>query len=411
MTRSELLLIGSIVLTQCACSRRAIEHEDTGQKRSTLKTAKEVLSQAQLRDEGWKLFEEVTATDAVSGLPRWRTWRQKNEVLNNGSVKPPGGLTLRVPAEFLAVAAEGGSATADPSGDARLTYESTHFNDAADVHIQKLVKDEQTDTLLQLNRREVSEFPKTAVVVKAFWRKMESATNSQNVGIWDWSKPQTVGGYYNTYEELWLQQACISLKTLPDCLTVSDKTFHVATVKDISDYGCTGCPDLQLGDTLVLVAMHIMAKTRQDWFWATFWWKGEQYRHLKGDSWTCDNAQRPAEIANAPPWNNYSMDVIASFKPTKEKLDPSDPCGAPPPITRDLELSAGFNPFIEGRFAEGRHSTCINCHSRARTVSGGFPRFFIGDSIRTDLYPGLKEFEGHIRTDYVWSIAAALEKQ
>jgi hypothetical protein len=356
-----------------------------------------------LRREGWALLAKVVAPAPGSDLPLWRTWPQTNEVLFH---QQPGFADktplLRPPGEY-----EG--APPEPPSTARDLYESTHYNPDASAHIQKVLETEQSDVLLANSRREITEFPPSAIIVKAFWRKARPGVQ-EPLGVWNRSRPQTKG-LNDSREVNWEQQTCFTLQPAEPCLTVDNHNFHFVTVDDPSHFSCPNCksPQVNPGDVMVLVALHVVAKTRPDWFWSTFWWKGERFRHQSAASWSCDNAQRPPEIASMPPWNNYSMDVTVSFNRRKPQLPANDPCGAPGRIGDRLELLAAFNPYVEARLTNGLISTCVDCHSRARTEDDVAPNL-VPSPDREDRDPKLPDFEGHIRTDYVWSLRHALKR-
>jgi hypothetical protein len=353
---------------------------------------------ATLRVEGWKLLIAVTKP-ARSGLPLWRTWRQSPEVLSG---KPNEILYLEPPKEFEGLADKG-------SGPYRI-YESTFYNPVAARHIQMILQKETTRALLGQSRSEVTEFPPDAIIAKAFWRKAPAAGKS-SIGIWDWASPSL--GDDDAREENWPQQ-CISLQKEPGCLTIADN-FHMiqVTKNNLASFKCpVGCDlgevnGIAPGDALFLVGLHVASKALPDWFWATFWWKG--VLRQDGGSWTCDNAQRPPEVANSKLWSNYSMDVIASFTVPKPVVAAADThCGVPPHYARDTQFLAAFNPFVEARLSWGRTSSCIDCHSRA-TTKNGIPFNYVPKPDRTDRYTGLKDLQGDIRSDYLWTLAHALE--
>jgi hypothetical protein len=165
------------------------------------------------------------------------------------------------------------------------------------------------------------------------------------------------------------------------------------------------CPQLKMGDTLLLVAMHIASKQlgAPDWLWATFWWRKDA---PSGQWWTCGDAQRSVIGSLPSQWRNYSMDVTKSFKQRKPRLDVSNPCGAPSVINaREHEEDySSYSPFVEARFENGLKSSCISCHARAGTNSS--PIFSVpppGSSNEATL----KEFEGHIGLDYMWIVRRA----
>jgi len=99
------------------------------------------------------------------------------------------------------------------------------------------------------------------------------------------------------------------------------------------------------------------------------------------------------------------MDVTAGFTTPKPAIAAGDSCGVPLTLPGDAQWLATFDPFVEARLAGGRSSSCIDCHARARTPPTGKAANYVPKPGATDDYPGLKDFEGHVRTDYDWSLA------
>jgi hypothetical protein len=139
-----------------------------------------------------------------------------------------------------------------------------------------------------------------------------------------------------------------------------------------------------------------------EWLWSTFWWQGPGTP--AGDAWTCATAQRPASIDKAP-WTNYAMNVTASFQQEKPAVNAGEPCGAPGAVGGGRELMAAYNPFVEAREKNGLISNCLDCHSRASTSSEDR---FRTSGLNRPIGPEVREFEGHVRLDYLWSLRRSL---
>ena len=163
------------------------------------------------------------------------------------------------------------------------------------------------------------------------------------------------------------------------------------------------------GDELILVAAHIVSKQTPEWLWSTFWWRGADKPANHGDSWTCEDAQRSEGAGTLKsPWNNYSMDTANSFTWAKPKLAPTEPCGVPGKIGNDQQYMAVYNPFVEASLVHGLKSNCVDCHSRASTdVQAQLQMVPAVNSVTQ--YPALRDFEGHIRTDYMWTLRNHLD--
>ena len=124
-------------------------------------------------------------------------------------------------------------------------------------------------------------------------------------------------------------------KITPEILKAIDKA-------QVDEFG-----DVQIGDYAVLVGMHVATREITDWVWATFWW------HDKPDQGPYAQ-DRPDALKS--PWRNYLMNTTLSMD------TPLEPDGSPKIV---------FNPYIEGKFANGPVSNCMTCHNRSTSPSLG----------------------------------------
>jgi hypothetical protein len=313
--------------------------------------------------------------------------------------------------ELLAVNDQLARAPDDPAAKAkrRVLVEETFFNAQAceDVRYGKLYARETRDDLLQQRRREIDEFRHGAKLIKTFWRPLPVDDQPVDVGIWQWPTPPVEPDPLTTLlESQWGRDECVQLNPPAGstCLKAAD-SFPIAYYTKAEKF-CEKC-GLQEGQPLILIAVHVMSKSSPDWLWATFWWKGGPRGRTTGDSWTCDNAQRPETIRGV--WKNFSANATESFNLARQpvaEMD-KDECGKPGTIgsAKDKEEAlAVYNPFVEGTLERGRKSSCIVCHARANTRSDDrVMRFYVPLPGMLD-YPAFRELEGHIRTDYLWSV-------
>lgn len=381
-----------------------------------------------LRCRGWQLFAQMTGSRPVFDSDLWTPERQvfsRTKAAGEGK-----GIDVfmvpEIPADFYKQGRarltkfDGKEIRKQP-----LTYESVFFNLAAVEHIRshQLNAKETTARLLSESRTEIPEFPKDAMAVKTFWRVLPDNDPAQ-VGVWGWTNlPQDPNELYEIADPpdgFTNGSVCVEEKPRPNsrCLEAG-KYFYISRVgRHPEDFDCqarfgTRCPGQSLpeGTKLILLGMHIASKEKPDWFWATFWWKGDidvpgqRVPRTHGDSWTCDDAQRPPALKKGL-WSNYSMDVTTSLKNPKPVVSHDDlylhKCGSPPNIGNQEERLAAFNPYVEQLAVNGRKSSCINCHARAYTSEHRVPN----PPKPCDAgQPSLETFEGHIRTDYSWSVA------
>lgn len=349
-----------------------------------------------LRIEGWKLFEPFTRTGP--GLPDPAVWTPSAQVLTppGSSATPPAG-AMRPATEHVGT----------DQGLEPPLYEITFFNTVAKefIETQGLNARETTYRLLNEQRREI-EFPRDAAALKLFWYVLKK-DRSVNVRVWNWNETQPKNPGNPTLDVSRLGAQCVAEVESNECLA-AEKHFHTVRVADPGQFLCIegDCLPLEQGDLLILVGMHIVAKTRPEWLWTTFWWQGPDAS--SGNDWTCADAQRAEAIGTPPlPWRNYAMDVTASFMREKPYLDSGSACGVPKEIAGRQEYLATYNPFVEARVQNGLKSSCIDCHSRAST---DFSKPDDVPPISETGGPTLRSFERHIRVDYMWSLWRTLGK-
>jgi hypothetical protein len=152
-----------------------------------------------------------------------------------------------------------------------------------------------------------------------------------------------------------------------------------------------------IGDYLVLVAMHVTTKEMANWTWQTFWWS------LTPN--VSNGRGRPQSVKGV--WRNYEMCTAYSM------VTPRSAKGRP---------SACFNPYLETDLGPtkffkvdnqwfppdpmaGTRSNCMSCHVRAAFGEVG-PRTANYGRIFNEGYlaPNDPYFDGLTKTDFLWSI-------
>lgn len=152
------------------------------------------------------------------------------------------------------------------------------------------------------------------------------------------------------------------------------------------------------GNAFRLVALHIMTKELDDWFWTTLWWSDSPDQDFGAD--------RPPALPS--PWDHYKLCSVVSF----EERDPDPTAGfgaVHPSLARALAAThAGAggpswcsNPYIEE--GPGNAATnCIGCHQHAGTALSSeqilseqarFPEF--GRTEQRASFPSDYVFEGN----------------
>lgn len=343
----------------------------------------------ELRERGWRLL--VPFARRTEGLPDPSEWQPRFGLM---PLSEKSGISSSRVA--LQRAFEQETAPSEP-GELPL-YELTFFNTVAANFIKESGLN-VPDTVARLRRelRREIEFPRGSVAVKTFWYVVKPG-EVINVRVWDWN---AIGNRTRLPEDL-LPTRCVAQEPRQGCLVAQD-AFYTLRVQDPSDFTCDDCPPLEAGDLLILVALHIASKEMPEWLWATFWWRDADAP--SGTFWTCGDAQREAVLGEVGlPWSNYSMDVTASFTMAKPRPrnQAEAACGFPGEIGEGEQLRAAYNPFVEAFFENGLKSSCVDCHSRATTNR---------EDIRNDVPevnepagPALRDLEGHVRLDYMWSL-------
>jgi hypothetical protein len=294
-----------------------------------------------------------------------------------------------------------------------VIYESTFYNklESDSVVAQRLKVPSVTAELLKDDKRDIV-FPKGSVALKTFWYVVDDHTT---VTYWDWNK---IPRDDHLQPVTTFDSVCVRLNPAPGSGCLDAKKYFYTLTKDASMTFSKpqGAPDVQNGQTLILVALHIVSKQMPDWLWATYWWRGDGPLATHGQSWTCADAQRDAikdDLAKMPAfWRYYSMDVAASFQIAKPPVDAADvkTCGTPGIIgINGEERIAVYSPFVEALLLNGRKSNCIACHALANTgMAADGPK--VPPLGIVDQHLSLPTFELHVRTDYMWKVANHMPK-
>lgn len=196
----------------------------------------------------------------------------------------------------------------------------------------------------------ISEFPRSAVMVKTSWVKVDDAEN-------DGSRMTNAEAMTTAIRDgTWPAPPPISLKP-------NSSNAYAAETKE--------------EETYVLRSIHFSTKDTREWIWVTLWWSPTPTSDFGQD--------RPAAIArfNQGVWTNYNMCVTTAFnegdshpEASYEKTYPSLAAAlrttyaeikkqsAPPPF--DKVTSWCSNPFLEWHPTNAR-TNCIGCHQYSHT--------------------------------------------
>ncbi|CAN5236458.1 hypothetical protein BH11MYX1_BH11MYX1_35940 [soil metagenome] len=320
---------------------------------------------AAMRAHGWELWQHLAGGDHLA----WERWAPTERMFAAAPVAQP---KLRAPRPFR-------------HGDTLETESLPVMFDvlfdphaARHVRVQHLNERKVLDTLAELPA-----FPSDATAVKLTWSAVH-AHGLTAMPIWD-GEPANPDGDGNPDRSL---QRAIAVEpdrtVIPDGelaeVTLGKRAFHAKVVplsafivREFASDDLENArraahdPALVAGDHVALVAVHVSTKEISDWTWQTYWWHDapSEGRFAAG---------RPVELHGVAA--NYLMDVTYSA---------GTPC---------------FNPWLEARFPDGQTSNCVTCHQRAMV---GAADYLPVTHVR--LHDDDPYFEGHIQTDFVWSVA------
>jgi hypothetical protein len=117
----------------------------------------------------------------------------------------------------------------------------------------------------------------------------------------------------------------------------------------------------QAGDSLALVAMHMMTKEQEDWTFQSAWWHPDALACSDGNRFCGD---RPTSVPGGDTtWMNYMMTTTYGI-PQKNASKPNAyaPLGTVPGA--DV-WPVAYNPYIELAASHPITTNCMNCHHRA----------------------------------------------
>lgn len=405
-----------------------------------------------VRAHAWAIWGGLTAPSesVVDGqrLPVFETWYSIPEVYNPRGRAGVDRRALRHPVRVAtqATIAEGsrGGAPAGLMSFVKLNRASADFIWDNGYHL--------TPTLRALNERfdrdgtatverSIKPFPPEAMALKlVFWLVKNAASPQSERGLtalpmWNPAYPPPAGGLppmHTTWREGVAvdpagryREGSIEVVTVNGVATpapvVSLSRFYahrLASAADVADarvyltmmssaaneqerFVTNPGQVPEIGDYIVLLAMHVTTKEMDDWTFQTFWWTTTPNVAPFG-------ADRPASIR--APFDNYVTCTAYST------VSPRGPGGA---------LPICFNPYLEADLGAtkpyamdgksfppdpmaGTQSNCMNCHRRAafpafdaKAPSADFGHVY-NDGYRA---PNDPYFARVLKTDFMWSIS------
>ena len=356
------------------------------------------------REHLWTLFSGITRSNGQSTAPIFLTWYGAGEVFAASTEAEA--LAGHGMLQSLSLPRPKDSPGRN-SGSSPLIVRA-HYNRAAYAHIRLNRLEDSVRLIAGAQSGSIPAFPRDAIVIKTVWWPVPEH-GVVAVPVWDpaSNRSRATGNDYLTWTRV------VGVSTRPgfgaDTTSVDveflgrlcrhvhavgvDALYHVTldertAASLMSDPEARRVAGLALGrslhanDMVVLVALHLATRELEDWVWGTFWWHD---RSEKGPF------KPPPEPRLPQPWRNYLMSV--SFDTTL----PLEPDGSP---------HVAFNPWLEGRIADGGHgnglvSNCMTCHQRASTAAE-YP--FLVTRGRDNLQEPAAVRQGAVTTSSLWSL-------
>lgn len=355
-----------------------------------------------MRRHVWNVWNGLNQP-AKGGGPVWETWFPNSVVFARGGPKAQGARSLARRFEVPRQHAPKGKAAPEGVGQSLLSFVLMNADAKQHVRDAKLWSAAELDRLnaswpaaTKPIDRSVKAFPAKAVAIKVVWwlAKKDGLTA---MPVWDDdpAHPDTETNPPSTWKRVVAidpSRASVPAAETADVVFQGQKRpgAHVVGLDDFYHVRLAGPeldsarrvlgPDCAEGDYALLAGMHLTTKEIDDWVWATFWW------HDRPDDGRY-GADKPDALKGM--FRRFRMEVAY------DATTPVEPDGSP---------HACFNPWLEARFVDGRHSNCVTCHRRAT-----WPMVDFLPITRGAMAPDDPLFTTRTRLDFLWSIAMESE--
>jgi hypothetical protein len=319
----------------------------------------------------------------------------------------------------------------------------------------------------------ISEFPHDAIVLKPMWWPVQG-TGSTALPVWDSPPPSAdgsssddpQGARYSGFEvqSLWKRAVAVTPDPSPGQTTATvtylhgvlaangknqlkPRTYEDAPVVPVERFYRLSFSEAELeamsrcdralldasaiwnynrpfaaGDSLVLIAMHIMTKEKPGWTFQTVWWH-DQALACSTSPGSCDQpgdttpkrfgGHRPANLGADTTWQNYFL--VTTYG---EEQMPGNPNAWPPGTANQAnKWPVAYNPYIELAATHPIATNCINCHHRAAwparpassTASGRHSSYLAGGANAPDTQDVFtrnnRVFDGLLMLDSMWAVS------
>lgn len=395
---------------------------------------------ASIASHGWALWEALSSpTDTpipgFTGARLFNTWMSPEAIRSaESSASLTAGtpsLTFTAPGQFSRIKGEGpaplvlGVENANPS-PLEFISESVAYSPTAAQHAAQYTlfkKSSLASYLVSGQIGQVPDFPNDAMVVKPVYTPIvgdalvtipawpgtpvpAKAFPSDQWGECVYVDPKNQGRGDGSIDVGCTGPTPQTTYNVKDFIALTSSTTQKVTASQ-SD-GTSKEFDLQSGDSMILMGMHVSTREIDQWTWQTFWWTPTPTAPHLPSSATIASHQSSSLTA---PASNYAMALAYSMVEPAQPTIGGKNVGTPV-IAYNPHLEAPFNANvfnvhrpINGALdlKYGVQSNCMTCHAMAHYAKSGKGT---GLGYGTDFYIGRDDpaFIDTVQTDFLWSI-------
>jgi hypothetical protein len=415
----------------------------------------------EIYEHGWGLWAGLTLNSGrtargVEDAPIYLTWASPSELADasvstkrfNAQEQP---LLLQAPRQFhrgkrqlKSGPAQRGNTCNGGRADACIQV-TVNYSPSAARHVLNngLLLERTLNQYFESGYTDIPNFPYDALTVKPVYKVItpEKSPKGEPYAMPVWpGTPQPAKTFGETD---WNQCVYISLDNTGEGKGEVDKGCQEATpatTYDIDDFihfkvtetdahylaDLTGEPEgaLKVGDTIILVAMHVGTREIKRWTWQTFWWTPDPAAPHAPSSRDIALA-RPDQMQS--PASHYAMAIGYQMLDPVQPLTGGENYGNLVPVYNPY-LEAGFDPGVfavsrpvvtldEGLVATryGVETNCQTCHGLASYDPASLraeTQFDPEKPYGANFYLPIDDpiFDGTLKLDFAWSILGTMKK-
>lgn len=376
----------------------------------------------------------------------FETWQTPQDVLNrteNKGVQFVAGKSfkrLQRPKQFIHKSKIKGLLMSTPVIPDTNIFVSVTWSPSAAEHAltNKLLLVSTLNKLIKDGYKEIPNFPYPAITTKPVYKIISK--NLLKNGLYAfpvWPGPPSTPQAFD--EQIWNACVYVSLTnkgkgngkidygckgpTPETTYNLSDFIYNTVTKQD-SAYLTNelGLSNVNTGDYIILVAMHVGTREMKRWTWQTFWWEADPNKPFSPSSNAIAKA-KPAQLKGAP--RHYSMAVAYQMLQPAQPLTGGVNKGTPL-FAYNPYLEAGFDPYVFQIFRPittptgilkteyGIQTNCMTCHmlSQFNPANNYISNPGLAQTpYAADAYLDLDDpvFNGVLKMDFAWSIIGSVD--